>query len=356
MSLDNPPFALNLLPMWQRGHTKASGYGRIIDCLDGRIIERVKDWTFTRRAIARIFRPVYSRSGSGWYHRESFMTEMEAARYWFKESGQVFHFFYGEQCYRYLGYLKKIANHNAIVCTYHTPPDKFRQMVRNTTHLKYVDAIIVLSTMQVDFFADIVDRDRVFYVPRSVDTDYFVPAENKPDIGGKLQCLFVGHFLRDFETLAAAVAILNGSGVPVHTTVVTPRQNHHYFSGLANVTLLSDIPDQELLQLYQQSNVFVATFLDATANNAVVEAMSCGLPIISNNIPGVKDYVTDECAILTPQKDARALADAIALLHGDNQRLERMRKASRLRALDFSISMIAQRTFGVYEQAIKPYI
>jgi glycosyltransferase involved in cell wall biosynthesis len=350
------PYTLNLLPMWQSHHAKASGYGRILDFLDGRVIDRVSEWTFPRRAVARAGRLVYGRSGSYWYHRESFMTELEAARLWFESSGQLFHFLYGEQCFRYFGYLKKVGERNAIVCTYHTPPDKFRQMVKNTAHMRYIDAVIVLSNMQVEFFSDIVGSDRVFYVPRSVDTEYFTPRGGNKAPAEEFTCLFVGHFLRDFETLVEAAKIIGRTGNKIRFKVITRPEYRDRFKGLNNVTFLTGISDEKLLESYQTADILVLPLLDATANNVVVEAMACGLPVVSNDIPGVRDYVSADCGILTPQGKVPALIDAIRLLYENRGLCESMARDSRIRALDFCIEETARKTVKVYEQVMPRYL
>jgi glycosyltransferase involved in cell wall biosynthesis len=338
--------------MWQEHHSKASGYGRIIEYLDGKVIDHVPEWTFTRRAVAKIFRPIYKRSGSVWYHRNSFIAELEAARYWFRAQGQLFHFLYGEQCFRYFGYLKRLGRRNTIVCTYHTPPEKFKQMVGKTAHMRYIDAIIVLSNMQLEFFSKIIGHERVFYVPRSVDTEYFIPALNRQKSREPFHCLFVGHFLRDFDSLIKAAKVLSTTARSIRFTVITRECYRSKFNGLYNIEFLSGVSDERLLELYQTSDALVLPLLDATANNVVVEAMACGLPIISSDIPGVKDYVTSECAILTPRSDANALVDAILGLSSDRELWARMALAGRKRALDFSIAQTAWRTKQVYEHVI----
>lgn len=345
MSMDTNLW-LNFLPMWQYNHAAASGYGQFIKHLEGNIISRDRRRTLLERLIARACRSVYENSGSYWYHRESFMAELEAARCWFKGKGQVFHFLYGEQCFRYLGAIKRLGDRNFIVCTYHTPPNKFRTVVRNPHHLKDIDAVIVLSRMQIESLAQHVDRKRIHYVPRGVDTDYFQPSVRAAD--GPLRCLFVGNFLRDFETMSRAAAILERCRSEIHFTVVTLPRNRCHFEPNRNVEVLSGIPDSRLLELYQNSDVLVLPLLEATANNVILEALACGLPVITTDLPNAGDYLNPSCSLLVPEQDPGKLAETILRLDADRPQLEKMSIACRDQALRFSLEKTARRTFEVY--------
>ena len=290
-----------------------------------------------------------NRSGSTWYHRNSFYSELFAAQKWFRKGRQIFHFLYGENNYRYLGLLNSPGSRNSIVCTYHLPPERFCKFVRDRKHILRLDAIIVMSTVQLDFFSDLIGPERVFYIPHGIDVDYFKPKNKKADSGNGVRCLFVGTHLRDFETLAQTALLLQTWKKHCRLAVVTSPKFHHYFQGIDNVELYSGISDKKLLSLYQDSDILALPLLDGTANNSLLEAMACGLPIVSTDLPAVRDYVNNACALLTPKSDPQALAEAINTLHENAGIREKMALASRSRSLDFSWQKIASKTREVYE-------
>lgn len=341
---------VNLISKRMRIHAAASGYDRLADFLNARVIHPDSQWTFAERAVVGRLRFLVDRSGSKWYNRDSLHSELRAARQWFRQSGQIFHFLYGENSHRYLGHLKFKGHRNFIVCTYHTPADEFQVVVQDKNHLASVDAVIVVSKSQIEFFSELVGPERVFYIPHGIDVDYFGPMEREISKGPGARCLFVGIHLRDFETLALTAQILNRRRKDIHLAVVTYPKFHHYFQGIDNVELYAGISDEKLLALYQDSDVFVCPLLGSTANNSLLEAMACGLPIVSTDLPGVRDYVNDACSLLTPARDPQALAEAVLYLGEDQLRHRRMALASRARSMDFNWQKIASKTRDVYER------
>ncbi len=330
-----------------QNHASASGYDRLQDYIDAYRIQPPDRLSIPQRALAKALSPMTAHSGSRWYHRNNLISELHAASKWVQGDGQVFHFLYGENSFRYLGILKQLGRKNSIVCTYHTPPEKFSQVVKNRKHLARVDAAIVVSTMQMEFLSEIIGPERVFFVRHGINVDYFKPLEKMPVEREELQCLFVGTHLRDFETLSQTAKFVS-SNKRLRFTVVTRSDNASYFSRLDNVQFLSGVDDDELLQLYQYSDLLVFPLLDCTANNSLLEAMACGLPILTTDLQGVRDYVSEESAILTPKGDSRELADALLALECDRDRLRKMGRASRANAMELRWETIAARTNQIY--------
>lgn len=341
-------YKINIVTHHMKHHANASGYDRLMDYIDATIISAPKKLTVWQRCIGRVFNKQINASGLKWYHHRSFITELAAARRWFKGSNQIFHFLYGENLFRYSGLLKGIKQSNSIIATYHMPPDKFNEGVRKKEYLKALDAIIVVSNLQLDLFARFIKPERVFFIPHGIDTKIFAPkSKNQGD--ERLRCVFVGSHMRDFDTLAKAAHLLSSRKAAIAFDVVTRKDFHRYFDGLNNVTLHSFVSDAELLTIYQRSDLLVLPLMDSTANNSLLEAMSCGLPIISTDLPSVRDYVNDNCALLMPKSNAGALAEAIIEISEDNGKRMEMGKQSRNQSLQFDWNKIAKKTLEVYQ-------
>ena len=110
---------VNLITLHMQHHAKSSGYDHLCDYIDANVISSVNKWSFNKRVITRLLRFATRRSGQTWYQRGNLYCELQAARQWSRSSGQIFHFLYGENSYRYLGNLKAFGRRNSIICTYH---------------------------------------------------------------------------------------------------------------------------------------------------------------------------------------------------------------------------------------------
>ena len=88
----------------------------------------------------------------------------------------------------------------------------------------------------------------------------------------------------------------------------------------------------------------------------LIEAAACALPLVTADVPGCREVVTDGVdGLLVPVRDAGALATAIARLHDDPVLAARLGAAARQRALDeFDERIVIARTQAVYQELLDP--
>jgi glycosyltransferase involved in cell wall biosynthesis len=225
-----------------------------------------------------------------------------------------------------------------LLATFHQPPSVLKGMI-NAELLESFDGVIALCDTQREFLQRYVGPRRVFLIPHGVDTQFFHPpsADFLPPAGDALRLLLVGHWLRDLGTAFAAIKLIVDSGLKVDLTVISPR-----FPATTRdcvCVVRSGISDEALREAYWSADLLFLPLIDATANNAVLEAMACGLAVVSTDVGGVKEAVRDDAGLLCPPGDARALADAVIKLARDPERRRGMGHAGSKRAqtLDWSV-------------------
>jgi len=340
---------INLITMRMSNHASHSGYDRLIDYMNADSVFGLEDLSLFSRALSKGLKPVIDRADLRWYHRDNFIAEFEAGKRWLMGRRQVFHYLYGENSYRYLGNLKPFGPKNSIICTYHTPPERFCQVVTTEKHLNKVDAIVTMSRMQNDFFSKYVGADRTFFVPHGIDVDYFKPRSSLKEKDGRITCLFVGSHMRDVETLVEASILLKKWNEKIDIIAVTALRNKQAIEKSNNIILRMGVSDEELLDLYQQSDMLLLPLLGATANNSLLEALACGLPVISTELEGVKDYVNEMSALLVGKQDSKALAEAVIQLADDEVLRKNMSIACRDQAMKFRWERITDQMREIYQ-------
>ena len=99
--------------------------------------------------------------------------------------------------------------------------------------------------------------------------------------------------------------------------------------------------------------VLVPSIIPEACPRTIIEAMAVGKPVISTPLGGSKELVTRETGILVPPEDASAIADAIATLATDQERLKAMGEASHNRAEQlFSSEKNTALTESVYAELL----
>lgn len=86
----------------------------------------------------------------------------------------------------------------------------------------------------------------------------------------------------------------------------------------------------------------------------LIEAAACGLPLVTCDVPGCREVVTDGVdGLLVPARDARALAFAIARLQEDPALRRALGKAARERALAaFDERIVIEQTLAVHRELV----
>lgn len=110
------------------------------------------------------------------------------------------------------------------------------------------------------------------------------------------------------------------------------------------------VGDEELSALYRAALVFVYPSLFEGFGLPPLEAMACGVPVVTSNTSSLPEVVGD-AALLVDPADERAIAEAM-LAGARNQALrEKLRAAGLQRARRFSWRATAERTLAVYSEA-----
>ncbi len=163
-----------------------------------------------------------------------------------------------------------------------------------------------------------VDGERITVIPPGVNLALW-PRPTPRGHTGPVRVLFVGgDFARKGGNLLLQ-AFRAGLHEQCELHLVTresvpPAPNIHVYQGVA--------PNSDLLRrLYADADIFALPTLADCYSHASIEAMACGLPVITCPVGGIPEIVRDgETGLLVPPGDGAALAAALKELVGDPAR------------------------------------
>lgn len=292
------------------------------------------------------------------YNVTSLRTELSALKKCRKQHGDILHIMYGENNYGILGRTKKWLP-GKLVVTFHQTPEWWETNYRDKNLLSLIDSIIVVSQSQVNYFEQFLPG-RVSLVPLGIDTAFFNPGPEP--VTQKIEnrrIVFSGHWMRDIKTLSEVVKNLlkHNPGINFDFLVPKSRRQDPYFKELENFPQVSwhaSLADEELRTLYQQASLLFIPYLDCTASCALLEAMSCGLPIVSSRVGGIPDYTHPSFAELLPVGDVNGFTRAIIdLIDHPGQLCERSTRARKYAQDHFAWEKIANQTIEVYHKILR---
>jgi glycosyltransferase involved in cell wall biosynthesis len=110
----------------------------------------------------------------------------------------------------------------------------------------------------------------------------------------------------------------------------------------------------DIEELLGASDLFVLPSYREGAPRSVLEAMACGLPIVTTDAPGCRDVVRHGVnGSLVGVRDARGLAEAVLALAGDAHARRTLGDASRRIAVaEFSVDRIIAAHFDLYREVL----
>lgn len=123
-------------------------------------------------------------------------------------------------------------------------------------------------------------------------------------------------------------------------------------SGLQDhIRLLGQKTKAEIIPLLQHSDVFILPSRGENFSVAVLEALACGLPVISSVTGGIRECINSRNGLLFPVNDVDALADAIQTMYVNRTDYNHSAIANDCQAR-FSPEVIARQLTGIFQQVI----
>jgi colanic acid/amylovoran biosynthesis glycosyltransferase len=170
-------------------------------------------------------------------------------------------------------------------------------------------------------------------------------------------------WVKGFEHALAAIALLKAKGVPLTYHIIGdgPELLRILYTindlGLQeDVKIHGKLKPEQVLERLQSSDVFLLSSLGEGISNAVLEAMSCGLPVVSTDCGGMSEVIQDgQEGYVVPIFDAEAMAERLFTLYSDKALRQNMGKQARQKILnDYRLEQQIQHFLDFYGSLLQP--
>ena len=201
--------------------------------------------------------------------------------------------------------------------------------------------------------------ETVSVIPNIIDTGFFHPVREQPQHDG-----FVFAVTRNLETiygidtalraLAALPASLEarlaiaGSGPAEESLRALAKE----LGVVDRVAFLGRLERDAVVSLYHESDAMLNPTTVDNMPNSLLEAMACGLPVVSTGVGGVPFVVTEgRSALLVPANDPEQMASAMRRLIEDAQLRNLLAETALLKVQAYTWRMVYPLWLAAYKSA-----
>lgn len=235
--------------------------------------------------------------------------------------------------------------------------------------LRQADAIIAATPNHISsskFLGEFKDKCRV--IPFGVDTSRFIESSisqqkvleikarhNKPIIlcsGRLIYYKGLEYLVEAMQYVPDAHLIIVGKGPLLQTleSIASRCPN--------NVSFIPFLSEIDYVAMYQACEIFVLPSVENSEAFGIVqlEAMACGKPVITADLPTGVTYVNQHgvTGLVVPKRNSQVLAEAINNLLRNTDMRHQLGENARLRvAKEFTVSGMVENTISLYKELLQ---
>ncbi|WP_242155167.1 glycosyltransferase family 4 protein [Aestuariivivens sediminis] len=320
-------------------HAKSSGYDRLLDYYPN--AKSMSGQPGIPYQLAKVVSGFVNQK-AGVYNSDSLNKDIELFKCLRKpiNTPAIVHYLNAERDIRFVVKYKSLFKNVQFCATFHKPPSVLTWRISNPKYVRHLDGAVAVGENQLGYIREHFKIKEVAYIPHGVDTQFFYPdaTQRHPN-----RLLFVGQHLRDFEALNYCVPRIAEKirGLSIHVIVhpaYKPKVDFH-----ESITVLSGLSDMALRQAYQEGSLLFLPMKDSTACNSILEAMACGLPVVTSNVGGNSEYLEGTNSVLVPRTDYHQYIASVVTLLSDPEKINELAVLARQKALSYDWKVISKQ-------------
>lgn len=167
----------------------------------------------------------------------------------------------------------------------------------------------------------------------------------------------------DIATAVRAFAMLKTNFPQATLSVAGSGPEEHALRALCQELKISDsvhflgrLDADQMAELYRSADLMLNTSLVDNSPNSVIEALACGIPVLTSNVGGIPDLVSDGVdAVLLPPGDAALFSQQAAETLNNNRLRQQLVENGLAKTARFAWSNVSQALLHTYQTAISSH-
>ncbi|KKQ40652.1 MAG: hypothetical protein US58_C0014G0014 [Candidatus Magasanikbacteria bacterium GW2011_GWA2_37_8] len=225
---------------------------------------------------------------------------------------------------------------------------------------RYTDVYICVSKFvkNLGLKYHLAPENKFKLIYNGVDTEVNEPVDRNNNL---INLIFVGRLAepkRPELTIEAISLLPQTIKDNIKFTIVSGGLKEGFLKKLAeekkvNVEFKGDLSKEQVIKELKQADIFV--FISAWEGfpYTILEAMSCGLPVIASNVGGISEVVNETNGVLVKNEIGQIQAAILKLVNDSGLRLQLGTKGKELVKQNFSLEKMYQAVEEVYKSIIK---
>lgn len=235
------------------------------------------------------------------------------------------------------------ASGEEFVPKYVNQPASFIKTISN-----YISGIVSVSTKNQTECLEmgLVDKSKSIVIPNAIDQMLFHQLDKKDcrkELGiehNVFVVAFVGQFVPRKGTMRLNAALEKIGDPEIKAVFIGTGSDDPDYEGIIHKGRLAH---DEIPKWLNAADVFVLPTENEGCCNAIIEAMACGLPVISTDAPFNYDILNEENSIMVDCHDIDRIADSIVMLKENIEKHDRLSKGALATVAGLSIEKRAER-------------
>jgi len=202
-------------------------------------------------------------------------------------------------------------------------------------------------------------KGRFIVVPNVVDTDVFLPGPESA-AGEKIKLLHVSSMKEEQKNITGIIRTLKRLSEVrqdfMMTFVGDVQPDQKALAGELGlpeemITFTGELPHTEVAKAMQQSGIFVMFSNVENLPCVILEAMSCGLPVLASDTGGIREWIREFNGIVVQPRNEDKLLEALVFML-DNYKKFSKGELHRFADAHFSNGVIAGKFHDIYKDAL----